>query len=112
MGHLVEPVYPLSEGLTQGRIASLIHQALGQAPRLPEWIEPGLLAREEWPAWHEALLPAHKAPDKRARDRLAYDELFANALALMLVRAANRTRAGQPLHGDGHCAPSSTCPSR
>ncbi|MBB3357064.1 MULTISPECIES: ATP-dependent DNA helicase RecG [Novosphingobium] len=101
-GHLTEAVYPLSEGLTQGRIASLVHQALGQAPRLPEWIEPGLLAREEWPAWHEALARTHQAPDKRAKDRLAYDELFANALALMLVRAANRNRVGQPLHGDGH----------
>jgi ATP-dependent DNA helicase RecG len=102
MGHLVEPVYPLSEGLTQGRINALVQQALGLAPELPEWIEPGLKAREEWPSWREAMLSVHKGQDKRARDRLAYDELFANALALMLVREANRKRAGQALHGDGH----------
>src|SRR4029079_7302123 len=33
--------------------------------------------------------------------RLAYDELLANSLALLLVRADNRRRKGQPLRGDG-----------
>jgi ATP-dependent DNA helicase RecG len=42
LGQLVEPVYPLSEGITQGRLATLVHQALATVPDLPEWIEPGL----------------------------------------------------------------------
>jgi ATP-dependent DNA helicase RecG len=100
-GQLTEPVYALSEGLTQARIAALVAQALEHAPDLPEWIEPGLLAREGWPGWREAILRAHKGADAAARDRLAYDELLANSLALMLVRSANRTRRGVPLHGDG-----------
>src|SRR5262249_13652721 len=37
----------------------------------------------------------------RARERLAYDEIFANQLALMLVRASSRRRRGIPLVGDG-----------
>ncbi|WP_428333895.1 ATP-dependent DNA helicase RecG [Novosphingobium sp.] len=100
-GQLIEPVYPLSDGLTQGRIAALVAQALDHLPDLPEWIEPGLLAREGWPTWREALIAAHKGEDKAARDRLAYDELLAQSLALMLVRAGNRARRGVPLHGDG-----------
>src|SRR5690606_39005632 len=92
MGHLVEPVYPLAEGLTQPRVAGLVRQALGRLPELPEWIEPGLREREQWPAWPEALALAHRGDNAAARDRLAYDELFANALALMLVRADNRRR--------------------
>jgi len=100
-GQLTEPVYALSEGLTQGRIAALVAQGLEHLPVLPEWIEPGLLAREGWPAWRDAVLTAHKGSDAAARDRLAYDELLANSLALMLVRAANRSRRGVPLHGDG-----------
>ncbi|KUR77834.1 ATP-dependent DNA helicase RecG [Novosphingobium sp. Fuku2-ISO-50] len=100
-GQLTEPVYPLSEGLTQGRIAALVAQALDHLPELPEWIEPGLLAREGWPTWREAVLTTHKGDDKAARDRLAYDELLANSLALMLVRASNRSRRGVPLHGNG-----------
>ena len=101
LGTLCEPVYPLSEGLSQGRIAALIQQALGHVSDLPEWIEPGLLAKVGWPAWREALLKGHKGEHKPARDRLAYDELLANSLALMLVRNANRARVGTPLHGDG-----------
>ncbi|KUR70723.1 ATP-dependent DNA helicase RecG [Novosphingobium fuchskuhlense] len=100
-GSLNEPVYPATEGLTQARIAALTGQALGMVPELPEWIEPGLLAQSGWPAWREALMRAHKGADAAARDRLAYDELLANSLALMLVKASNRTRRTVPLRGDG-----------
>ena len=101
LGQLVEPVYPLSEGLTQGRLAALIQQALTGLPDLPEWIEPALAAKMQWPLWRDALELAHKSEHPGARDRLAYDELLANSLALMLVRNANRAQVGQPLHGDG-----------
>jgi ATP-dependent DNA helicase RecG len=101
IGHLVEPVYRLAEGLTQPKVAGLVEQALAKAPGLPEWIEPGVLDKHKWPAWREALVLAHKAELPGARDRLAYDELLANALALLLVRDANRRRKGQPLAGDG-----------
>jgi ATP-dependent DNA helicase RecG len=102
LGQLCEPVYPLSEGLTQGRIAALIGQALETVPELPEWIEPGLLDKLHWPPWRDALMLAHKGDHPAARDRLAYDELLANSLALMLVRSANRAQSGTPLKGDGH----------
>ncbi|MFC0590841.1 ATP-dependent DNA helicase RecG [Novosphingobium aquiterrae] len=102
LGQLVEPVYPLSEGLTQGRLAALIHQAVAGVPELPEWIEPGLFDKMKLPAWRDALELAHKGEHGPARDRLAYDELLANSLALMLVRNANRARHGTPLAGDGH----------
>ena len=101
MGHLVEPVYRLAEGLTQPKVAGLVEQALARAPELAEWIEPGVLDKYGWPAWRDALVLAHKAEHAAARDRLAYDELLANALALLLVREANRRRKGQPLAGDG-----------
>ena len=101
LGQLVEPVYPLSEGLTQGRLAALIHQALERVPELPEWIEPGLADKMAWPRWRDALELAHKGEHAAARDRLAYDELLANSLALMLVKNANRARVGTPLSGDG-----------
>ncbi len=101
LGQLTEPVYPLSEGLTQGRLAALVHQALERVPELPEWIEPGLLDKMKWPAWRDALMLAHKSEHAEARERLAYDELLANSLALMLVRNANRAKVGTPLTGDG-----------
>ena len=98
---LCEPVYALAEGLTQPRIAGLVEQALARAPELPEWNDANQVEREDWPKWREALKAAHKGEDAKARDRLAYDELLANSLALMLVRADNRRRKGQPLIGDG-----------
>ena len=97
-----EPVYPLSEGLTNGRLGDLVEQALARRPPLAEWIEPSLKAQQRWPDWAEALETAHRDPAAAAaRERLAYDEVFANQLALMLVRASSRRRKGVPLRGDG-----------
>jgi ATP-dependent DNA helicase RecG len=97
-----EPVYRLSEGLTNKRMGQLAAQAIGRAPDLPEWIEPSLKAQSGWPGWHEAVARVHSDPaDGVARDRLAYDEIFANQLALMLIRGASRRRRGVPLAGDG-----------
>ncbi len=97
-----EPVYPLSEGLTNHRLADLAAQVLGRRPSLSEWIEPSLKAKQNWPGWAEALATAHRDPGAaEARERLAYDEVFANQLALMLVRASSRRRKGVPLRGDG-----------
>jgi ATP-dependent DNA helicase RecG len=98
---LCEPVYRLSEGLTQPKLAGLVDQALARSPELPEWIEPSQVDQEGWPSWRDALMLAHKGENATARDRLAYDELLANSLALMLVRADNRKRKGQQLQGDG-----------
>ena len=97
-----EPVYALSEGITSRRLADFAAQSLARAPVLGEWIEPSLLAARGWPAWPEALAKAHADPaEAAARERLAYDEVFANQLALMLVRASSRRRRGVPLRGDG-----------
>ena len=95
-------IYPLSEGISSRRMSQLAAQSVERAPDLPEWIEPGLLAKNEWPAWREALARIHADPaDAKARERLAYDELFANQLALMLVRQSSRARKGRALAGDG-----------
>jgi ATP-dependent DNA helicase RecG len=97
-----EPVYPLSEGLTNHRLADLAAQALARRPDLAEWIEPSLKAQQDWSDWTEALETAHRDPAAaKARERLAYDEVFANQLALNLVRASSRKRKGLPLRGDG-----------
>jgi ATP-dependent DNA helicase RecG len=97
-----EAVYALSEGLTNKRLAALVAQALARMPDLPEWIEPSLVAKQGWPGWRDALVRIHADPtDAKARERLAYDEIFANQLALMLVRASSRARKGTPLQGDG-----------
>jgi len=98
----IEPVYALSEGLTNNRMGQLAAQALERLPTLGEWIEPSLLASKDWPGWGEAVAAAHRTRASReARDRIAYDEIFANQLALSLVRASSRRRKGVALKGDG-----------
>ena len=97
-----EPVYPLTQGLTQAAMATAVASALDRLPDLPDWIDPALRAREGWPGWADALRAAHAPegaaalqPDAPARARLAYDELFAHQLTMALARA--RTRRGKGL---------------
>jgi len=97
-----EPVYPLTEGLTGKRLRELTTAALERAPELPEWIEPSLLGREAWRPWRSAIAEAHRDPGTEdPRRRLAYDEIFANQLALVLLRQASRRKRGVPLAGTG-----------
>ncbi len=99
---LREPVYGLTEGISNKRMRELALAALERAPELAEWVEPSLLAREHWPAWRYALAEVHSDPSTTTtRKRLAYDEIFANQLALMLLRQVARRKRGIPLQGDG-----------
>ncbi len=98
---LAEPVYPLSEGLTNKRMGQLATAALEHLPDLPEWIEPSLLAARAWAGWSAALNQVHHKDDEANRDRLAYDELFSNQLAMRLVRAAMDKRKAVPIAGTG-----------
>jgi ATP-dependent DNA helicase RecG len=97
-----EPVYPLTEGLTNRRLGELVREAFERAPELPEWIEPGLLSREAWGGWRASLALAHREPGAEAsRKRLAYEEIFANQLALLLLRQSQRRHRTAPLPGTG-----------
>ncbi len=99
---LREAVYPLTEGLTNRRLGQLTAAALERAPELPEWIEPSVLAKHGWPTWKAAVGAAHAMVGETvAHDRLAYDELLANQLALLLVRRDTRQRKGRALVGTG-----------
>ncbi|MBX6329626.1 MAG: ATP-dependent DNA helicase RecG [Pseudolabrys sp.] len=105
---LVEPVYPLTEGLTLGHVRRLMKEALARLPTLPEWQDAAWLARERLPSFGEALHRLHRpsapnqvAPDSPAWRRLAYDELLAGQLALALLRARMRRRAGRGSSGSG-----------
>jgi ATP-dependent DNA helicase RecG len=103
-----EPVYPLTAGLGQKTVQKAAAAALGRAPALAEWIDAGLLAREGWPGWADALRAAHApahlgdiAAEAPARQRLAYDELFAHQLTLALARASLRRGKGRASIGTG-----------
>ncbi|HEU4957300.1 MAG TPA: ATP-dependent DNA helicase RecG, partial [Sphingomicrobium sp.] len=110
---LREPVYGLTEGITNKRMREFAVTALERAPDLPEWVEPSQLARDHWPAWRSALAEAHSDPFATiARKRLAYDEIFANQLALLLLRQVARRKKGVPLQGDGRLSAKLQLPYR
>src|SRR5437016_1568599 len=50
---LVEPVYPLTEGLTLNAVSKAANAALARVPDLPEWQDPGWVARERFPSFAE-----------------------------------------------------------
>jgi ATP-dependent DNA helicase RecG len=106
---LVEPVYPLTEGLHLNQLRKAAEAALARLPALPEWHEPRWLARERFPTFAEAIgilhrpaEPAEALPEGPAWSRLAYDEFLAGQVALALVRAHVRRPAGRATHGSGH----------
>ncbi|GAB4267115.1 MAG: ATP-dependent DNA helicase RecG [Pararhodobacter sp.] len=103
-----EPVYPLTSGVTQRVIQRAVGAALSRLPRVAEWIDPGLMAREGWPGWAEALRKAHAptsladlSADAPARRRLAYDELLAHQLTLALARAQRQRAKGAETRAEG-----------
>ena len=104
----VEPVYPMTAGLSPRVLTKAIAAALERMAELPEWLDPALRTRRHWPGWHEALTAVHVpgseadlAPSSPARQRLAYDEILASQLAVALVRARRRRRPGRVLTGTG-----------
>ncbi len=105
---LLEPVYPLTAGLSGRILRRAIIQALDRLPQLPDWIDPAFAKRQTFPGFADALNRLHNLTgpqdvelENPARRRLAYDELLAGQLSLGLVRARMRRFAGRPIIGDG-----------
>ncbi len=104
----VEPVYALTEGLFQRTIARAADGALKRLPGLPEWIAADTIEGLKLPSFADALHAMHRPtapedvdPAGRAVTRLAFDELFSNQLALLLVRARMRETAGRAHVSEG-----------
>jgi ATP-dependent DNA helicase RecG len=104
----VEPVYRLTEGLTPRIMRKAVTASVAQAPDLPEWADPHLVARQKWPSWRAALGAAHAPqsaadllPETLPRMRLAYDEVLAGQIALRLVRSQQRKARGRALEVAG-----------
>jgi len=104
----VEPVYRLTAGLSLKVMNKAVRQTLDRAPDLTEWLDPAWRNKQNWSGWREAVRAAHAPesetdldPSATPRARLAYDELLAGQLALLLMRAQMRRRPGHRIAGDG-----------
>lgn len=104
----LEPVYPLTAGLSAKVLRRAIAQSLERLPDLPEWQDESFLSRNRMPAFGEALnrlhdpdAPEDVQPESPYWRRIAYDEFLAGQLSLALVRAKVKRLSGRPLAGDG-----------
>ncbi|RFB80947.1 ATP-dependent DNA helicase RecG [Methylovirgula sp. 4M-Z18] len=107
----VEPVYGLTEGLSPRVLAKAAVAATQRLPAMPEWLDAAFLQQRHLPSFAEALgamhmpqTPQNIEPTSSNGVRLAYDELLASQLALVMVRAKMRETAGRAHLGDGHLA--------
>ena len=106
----IEPVYPLTAGLTPKVLRRAITAALATLPDLPEWIPHSIMASQNWPDFVTAMRSVHTPqsevdllPSSPARARLAFDELLANQIALSMVRQqAADTVPGRIFTGTGN----------
>jgi len=105
---LLDPIYPLTEGLGPNQVRKAMDLALARLPVLPEWQDEAWLSRNAYPDFSDALRTVHRpeqpediTPQGAAWSRLAYDELLASQLALVLLRVHMRTRAGRGSAAEG-----------
>ncbi len=104
------PIYPLTEGLTQGRVRASVNRALLQLAANPaQDLLPGeLVARLHLPTLGEALNFVHHPPvgtslaelaagRHPAQRRLAFEELLAHQLAMQQLKARVKQEPAAPL---------------
>ncbi|WP_430243451.1 ATP-dependent DNA helicase RecG [Neorhizobium sp. DAR64861/K0K2] len=108
---LVEPVYPMTAGLSSKTFRRTIEGAIARLPQFPEWADLSLTQRQGFPTVTEAFQELHDPrdetdidPQSKARRRLAYDEFLAGQVSLALVRQKIRKVPGQPIRVKGELA--------
>ncbi len=104
----VEPVYPLTQGLSNAMVRRACIAATDRLPELPEWIDGAYLRAKHYDGFCASLMRLHRPqepfdldPAGQYRARLAYDELLAHQLALALVRSDMRRDPGRAHHASG-----------
>jgi ATP-dependent DNA helicase RecG len=98
----LETVYGLTYGITNRHLSKIIQSGLKITPELPEWLDATHLRQKGWNSWKASLLAVHNPvtpddllPISKPRERLAYDELLANQLALALIRKELRRKTSE-----------------
>lgn len=104
---VIEPIYPLTQGVSNAILVKAEQAALNKIPTLPEWLDSGFMQREKWPDWKTAMRQIHQptdmeslSPTHLARRRCAYDEILAHQLALAIVREQQKEQPSRPLLPD------------
>lgn len=85
-----EQVYPLTYGLSNRVLRQNIQNVLKNIPNLPEWLDKDFLFEHQWKSWKDSIIGLHNITKEEEKnvfvERLAFDELLANQIALGLIR--------------------------
>ena len=108
------PLYPLTEGVTQGRLRMLIAQALREldTAEIRDWLPRELVDSMALPSLREALRYVHRPPKDAqlaelsaghhpAQRRLAFEELLAHQASLRLLKRTAKTDPAWALEDTG-----------
>jgi ATP-dependent DNA helicase RecG len=98
----IVPVYPLTEGISAKQLRRLMNRTITYWARLlPDYLPTSVLQSEGLLDLESAVLEAHFPTSqellRRARRRLAFDELFVLQLTLLRQRREWRSQPGQPV---------------
>jgi ATP-dependent DNA helicase RecG len=109
------PIYPMTEGVQQGRLRNLVGQALRMMRRNPpaEYLPAEVLARFDLPALCDALAYLHEPPPEADLEviragrhpcqiRLSFEELLAHYMSLRNLREQVRREKAPALSDDLH----------
>ena len=104
------PVYPVTEGVSQGRLRMLVRLALAELDTagVRDWLPSEITAQLALPSLREALRYVHQPPLDAALDeledgkhpaqrRLAFEELLTHQMAMRRLRESARVDAAAAL---------------
>jgi len=104
----VEAIYPLTLTLSPKTLQRAINASLKTVPDFPEWLSNDQIQKNKWLNWKDSINVLHSPehlsdldPNSSTRERLAYDELLSNQLALALVRINAHKLKGHALNING-----------
>lgn len=100
----IEPIYPLTMGISNKLLINIIKNSLTLIPDLPEWIDQESINKHHWKTWKETIMKLHNPNniDELAtnKERLAYDEFLAYQLQLQKTRHNHSQQDGRIIKGD------------
>ncbi|MFV0431285.1 MAG: ATP-dependent DNA helicase RecG [Alphaproteobacteria bacterium] len=104
----LHPIWPLTAGITNKFMGRLVTQALERLEDFEEWQDKSWLKKNEWPSFKNCLYELQNPSSTEVltlsslyRRRLAYDEILAHQLALLLLRKHIKSQNGIAIKGNG-----------
>ena len=87
----LEPVYPCTKGISSAFLISILQRVLLDLPNQKEWNDSGMIAKNNWPSWQNAVKNLHFPKSIHdfylARKRLAFDEMIAMYLVMQKAQS-------------------------